>query len=104
MQRVIENLLENAFEATLDEDPVEVVLTAGDGCVELRVRDSGCGMTREELAHAFEPFVSGKGGLGLGLTACRDIVEALGGEISVESTPGGPTEVTCRFPAAGEVR
>ena len=66
------------------------------GMVELMVRDSGDGIPQDKLPRIFEPFystktgpdASGKGGTGLGLSACRDIIEAHRGRIRVESTVG----------------
>jgi signal transduction histidine kinase len=75
--------------------------------VELVVRDYGCGIPPEILPRIFEPFFttkdgsdgSGKGGTGLGLALCREIVENHGGRIRVESTVGVGTAFIIRFPA-----
>lgn len=72
----------------------------------LRVRDTGCGMDAETLKRAFEPLFTtkpaGKGN-GLGLDACRRIMQRNGGSIVLYSTPGEGTDAECRFPlpAAG---
>ena len=75
--------------------------------VDLYVRDNGTGIPPETLRHIFEPFyttksgpdASGKGGTGLGLAACRDIVEAHHGKIRVESAVGKGTAFTIKLPA-----
>jgi signal transduction histidine kinase len=73
----------------------------------MMVRDTGCGMPPEVLRKIFEPHFStkagpdetGKGGSGLGLSSCREIVEAHRGRIRVESAPGKGTAITVRLPA-----
>ena len=76
--------------------------------VELTVRDSGCGIPKEKLPHIFEAFfttkagpdATGKGGTGLGLSACRTIIEAHHGRIRVESTVGKGTAFIIKLPAS----
>jgi signal transduction histidine kinase len=76
--------------------------------VDLVVRDTGCGIPPEQLPHIFEPFFTtkrgpdetGKGGTGLGLAACRQIIEAHRGRIRVESTVGKGTQFTVKLPVA----
>lgn len=69
--------------------------------VRLAVSDSGCGMDDVTLARAFEPFYSTKGGkgTGLGLPTVLTIVERLGGEVGIESSPGHGTTVSILLPA-----
>ncbi|MFM2093772.1 MAG: hypothetical protein RIS70_896 [Planctomycetota bacterium] len=74
--------------------------------VDLTIRDSGCGIPAEKLPRIFEPFYStktgpdesGRGGTGLGLSACRNIIEAHQGRMRVESTPGKGTQFIIKFP------
>ncbi len=74
----------------------------GDWAV-LEVTDTGVGMTEEVAAKVFDAFYSTKpGGSGLGLPTTRKIVEAHGGEISVQSEPGQGTRFLVRLPL-GEV-
>jgi signal transduction histidine kinase len=74
---------------------------AGPAQVVLRVTDTGTGMSEEVRARAFEPFFTtrdvGKG-RGLGLSVCLGIVQAAGGEITLESWPGKGTAVTVCLP------
>lgn len=108
IQQVLLNLLINARQAMssggrliikLDHDPQL-------GVVELLVRDHGCGIPADKLRRIFEPFFTtksgpdetGKGGTGLGLAACRNIIEAHRGKIRVESTVGKGTAFTLRLP------
>jgi two-component system NtrC family sensor kinase len=70
--------------------------------VELRVEDSGSGITPEDLPHIFEPFFSNKGnrGTGLGLAVSWGIIEGHSGTIEVQSEPGRGTQFTVRLPLA----
>jgi signal transduction histidine kinase len=98
LQRVVENLVENAMQASRGESTVQVYAVRVDGCVTIHVIDEGEGMTQEIARQAFEPFYSRRGGSGLGLTVSRRIVERLGGSIELESTLGKGTRVTVRIP------
>ena len=93
LAQILENLLHNAIKYT-DRGDIEVTLTREDSRAMLRVRDEGIGIAPENLARIWEPFVQGdtslerrRGGLGLGLTLVRSLVEMHGGTISGTS-PG----------------
>jgi signal transduction histidine kinase len=79
-----------------------IVQACGEnGGVRLDLIDTGAGMTAEQAAKVFRPFVTTKpGGSGLGLPTTRRIVEAHGGTIDVESEPGRGTKFTVRLPGA----
>lgn len=74
----------------------------GDGMVAFSVSDSGCGISAEDLPHVFERGYSKDGGNGLGLTICREIIEASGGTISVEKTSAEGTVIRFTVPAEKE--
>jgi signal transduction histidine kinase len=84
----------------------KVSISAGATEVELwiRVEDSGTGILPEEQQKVFEPFYRGnqgrriKQGMGLGLSIARDLVEAHGGRISLESDPGKGSQFTIHLP------
>ena len=114
--RILLNLISNAYKFTPEGGEVEVCFkqTEADdktGKYELRVKDSGIGMSKEFAAHLFDPFerertstVSKIQGTGLGLSITRAIVDVMGGSISVKTAPGEGTEfiiVLC-FPLAQE--
>ena len=110
IQQVILNLLINARQA-MQRGGILVIRLDNDtenGFVDLTIRDSGCGIPNEKLRHIFEPFFttksgpdeSGKGGTGLGLAACKDIIEAHHGRIKVQSTVGKGTAFTIKLPVA----
>ena len=96
---LLRNLVVNAQRAG-GEAPVCVTLHP-DG---FDVTDCGCGMTEEQLAHAFEPFYKadkartrGAGGAGLGLSLCRKIARLHRGDVRIESEIGKGTRVCYRF-------
>jgi signal transduction histidine kinase len=110
IQQVLMNLLINARQAMPNGGLILIKLgfDAAAQMVELVVRDTGSGMTPEVLHKIFDPYYStkagpddsGKGGTGLGLSMCRDIIEAHHGRIRVESTPGKGTAFSIKLPAA----
>ena len=114
IQQVILNLLINARQA-MQRGGILIIRLDNDtenGFVDLTIRDSGCGIPNEKLRHIFEPFFttksgpdeSGKGGTGLGLAACKDIIEAHNGRIKVQSTVGKGTAFTIKLPVADSDR
>jgi signal transduction histidine kinase len=108
LQQVLLNLLVNARQAMPQGGRLILRLAHDEitGLVDLTVRDTGCGMPPEVMRRIFEPRfttkagpdASGKGGTGLGLSTCREIVEAHRGRIRVESAPGRGTAITIRLP------
>lgn len=100
LQQVLLNLIINAIEAMRDvgEKERELLITTRDepGCVLVEVRDSGPGFTPAAVESAFEAFYTTKpGGLGLGLSICRSIIEAHGGEL--EAVANEPRGAVFRF-------
>lgn len=108
IQQVLLNLLINARQAMRGGGRVIIRLEhdAAAGTVDLIVRDTGCGIPPDKLPRIFEPFFStksgpdetGKGGTGLGLASCRQIIEAHRGRVRVESTVGKGTQFTIKLP------
>jgi two-component system cell cycle sensor histidine kinase/response regulator CckA len=103
LEQVITNLGINARDAMLDGGRLEIEL-ASDAAesVRLVVRDTGRGMDSKTMAEIFEPFFTTKGssGTGLGLATVHGIVTQSGGQISVQSEPGGGTAFTILLPRA----
>jgi signal transduction histidine kinase len=106
LERVVQNLLQNAIRHTPRNGSVRVHGVRVDGWLDISVSDTGEGMPPEVLAFVFEPFWrgdparSGSGsGSGLGLALVKRIVEALGGNVGVESAPGRGSRFTVRVPA-----
>ena len=92
LRQVLVNLLDNALKNT-EAGSVEVSIEAGEGIHFVRVRDTGAGIAYEHLPHVFERFYKvdrarRDGGSGLGLAIVQQIVQAHGGEVSVETEEG----------------
>jgi PAS domain S-box-containing protein len=108
LQQVVWNLLSNAIKFTPRDGRVHVLLERVDSHVELTVADTGAGIRAEFIPHLFERFRQGDasttkayGGLGLGLSIVKNLVELHGGSIEVKSPgEGRGTTVTVTFPLA----
>jgi len=99
---VIEHLVQNAQEATPEDGHVTVRAHAEDGWACVEVEDDGAGMDAEFVAERlFKPFDTTKGnaGMGVGVYESREFVQAMGGEISVESAPGQGSRFRVKLPA-----
>jgi signal transduction histidine kinase/ActR/RegA family two-component response regulator len=101
LEQVINNLLTNAIKYTPAGGKIELSVTGKDGAATLRVRDNGMGIASELLPRVFDLFTQSEraldrsqGGLGIGLTLVRALVEMHGGDVSVQSA--GPGE-GCEF-------
>lgn len=101
LEQVLLNLIKNAIEA--GSEPGEVTVTAAvepSGAARLEVLDRGRGLSREALESAFLPLYTTKeSGSGIGLTICREIVEAHGGTLTLANREGGGARVTLILPA-----
>ncbi len=113
IQRVLLNLLINARQSMPEGGTILIRLAPSeDGMVEIAVRDSGSGIPKDSLPHIFDAFYStkagpdesGKGGTGLGLAACKEIIDAHQGRIRVQSTIGRGTAFIIRLPAAKDAQ
>jgi signal transduction histidine kinase len=112
IQRLLLNLMTNARQAMGEGGTLLIrvapVSEAGHStdALELTVRDTGAGIPQEVLPQIFDPFFStksgpdesGKGGTGLGLAACKEIVDEHGGKIRVQSSVGQGTAFIIRLP------
>ncbi len=110
IQQVLMNILINARQAMANGGRIVIRLAhdAKNKTVDLTIRDYGPGIPEDRLRKIFQPYFStksgpdetGKGGTGLGLHACRQIIEAHRGRIRVESTVGKGTSFTIKLPVA----
>jgi signal transduction histidine kinase len=110
LARVLDNLLDNAAKYSEGATPVALELAAGDGGVTIAVRDQGIGIPPKDQPRVFTPFFRGDrsrwrdtGGIGLGLALSKRIVDAHGGRIALDSSPGKGTTVTVWLPASPRV-
>jgi two-component system, NtrC family, sensor histidine kinase HydH len=101
LNQVLLNLYLNAVEAmapggTLTVRVADLKATPG---IEIRVSDTGSGIRPEDLSHVFDPYFTTKpAGTGLGLAIAHNIMETMGGDITVASRPGAETTFTLRVP------
>jgi NtrC-family two-component system sensor histidine kinase KinB len=105
IERVVSNLVINALRHTRSGE-IKISAERRDNHVAVSVSDTGSGIPTEYLPHIFDKFVqvpdAPTGGAGLGLTISKSIVEAHGGQISVQSEVGRGTTFTFTLPLAGE--
>lgn len=110
VEQILTNLVGNAIRYAGEGGRVGVaarpIRSAGRDLLEVSVTDDGPGVPPEDRGRIFDPYVraggpAGAGGLGLGLTICRRLVEAHGGTIGVGERPGGGARFFFTLPAAG---
>ncbi|MCW5745378.1 MAG: PAS domain S-box protein [Alphaproteobacteria bacterium] len=105
IQQVLVNLIRNAIEAMAHGDRRELVVRthAAEGRIEVSVSDTGPGIAADVAAKLFQPFVSTKtGGMGIGLSICRSIIQSHGGDIRALPNPAGVgTTFTFTLPTGG---
>lgn len=106
LAQVMENILANAVKFSAPGSLVRVTCETHSGTAQVTVEDEGLGMSPEEAEHVFEKFYrvdassTGKPGLGLGLPLVKNIIEAHGGDIRVESAPNQGTRIIFSLPLA----
>ena len=103
LERSVANVVANALRHGAGA-PVEIHAEAGEGVVHLRITDHGPGVAAGQHDRLFEPFQrlgdTGGTGVGLGLAVAHGFVNAMGGSIRAEDTPGGGLSVRITLPAA----
>jgi signal transduction histidine kinase len=110
LRQILGNLVENAIRHTSEGSIVIVASRDTDGWTTVGVRDTGSGIAPQHLPRIFERFYRvdtarsrESGGTGLGLSIVKHLVEAHGGRVHAESTPGSGTLITASFPPAPAV-
>src|SRR5690606_6300326 len=105
LEQALVNLVRNAVRHTPPGGIVALSVSATPEAVLVAVRDTGEGIAPEELPQIWEPFYRGArargedaGGAGLGLALVRELTEAMGGAVTVESEPGAGSCFTLRLP------
>ncbi len=104
MAQVVGNVLSNAIKYTPEDGEISVTTSTGAKSVQIHVRDNGPGIDPLEHERVFEPFYRSRSpqrfseGLGLGLSIARSLVEAHGGTLTLESTPGAGSTFTISLP------
>lgn len=108
LERVITNLLTNAAKFSPAGSTITVEVDGTDGGGRIRVRDEGPGVPPEERSRVFTRFYRGEGdavvqtrGVGIGLAVVAELVERMGGAVTVDDAPGGGARFTVWLPPAG---
>jgi two-component system sensor histidine kinase KdpD len=106
LERALANVIANAIRFSPPGTPPSVTAGVVDGTVDVRVVDRGPGVPREERSRLFKPFqrlgdAGQSEGVGLGLAVAKGFIEAMGGEIEADDTPGGGLTIVARLRAAG---
>ena len=107
---VVDHLMDNAVKYSPSGEAVEVSVERGAGSATIKVSDHGIGMDAEQVAHCFDKFWQAEstdvrrfGGTGIGLYIVQSLVDAMGGTITVESTPGEGSTFVIRLRCEGAV-
>lgn len=105
LAQIITNILSNAVKYTPDNGKIQVFASCLYGNVYIKIKDSGIGIPKEDLERIFERFYRvdkarsrEQGGTGLGLAIAKEMINAFGGDILIESQPGEGTEVCIVIP------
>ena len=102
LKQLVFNVTKNAMEAMQDGGSIAIELNCDEEFVYLRVKDSGCGINRDDISKIYEPFFTTKNnGHGLGMMIVMRIMREHGGQVGIDSTPGTGTTVTLQFPKPG---
>lgn len=106
LHRILRNLLDNARRFTPETGSIHVRACGNGQCVRIEVRDTGSGMSDDDLQRAWDRFsrteqarADGRSGAGLGLAIVRALVDAMDGETGLESREGAGTTVWFTLPA-----
>ena len=107
LQKIVVNLLSNAFKFTPEKGRVAVRAELSKGRLHLEIEDTGPGVPRDQLDKIFDRFYQVEGkedqGTGIGLSLVKELVELHNGQISVDSTPGFGTTFKISLPASREL-
>lgn len=98
LSQVFLNILINATQAIAEKGTITLSSYEDEKNVYIKISDTGCGITAENLLKVFDPFFSTKKGPGLGLSVSYNIIKQHGGDIKAESAPGKGTTFTIALP------
>jgi two-component system, OmpR family, sensor histidine kinase KdpD len=104
LEQILQNLISNAIKYSPPGSPIDIQARREEGCVAISVLDRGSGIAPEEMERIFEPFFRSSStagqaaGIGLGLSVCKRLVDAQGGELWARPREGGGTEIGFSLP------
>ena len=101
LQQVFFNIFNNAYQAIDKQGTIEITTQTDKNGIQISVRDTGCGISQDNLPHIFDPFFTTKQkgkGTGLGLSVSRDIIKKYSGSIEVQSEVGKGSVFTIKIP------
>ena len=100
LRSVLDNLIRNAIESTVDSSPVQVIAEASSAReATVRILDRGAGIAADQRTRVFDPFYTTKSkGSGIGLAICRRFVAAAGGTLELRPRADGGTEAVVTLP------
>ncbi len=104
LSQVFLNILINAAQAIAEKGTITLSSYEDEKNVYIKISDTGCGITAENLLKIFDPFFSTKKGPGLGLSVSYNIIKQHGGDIKAESAPGKETTFTITLPKDKELQ
>ncbi len=108
VEKILYNILSNAYKFTPNDGTIEAVIEKSENDVAIRITDSGIGIDPSKLPHIFDRFYQIKSekseyqGSGIGLSLVKELIELHNGSIYVKSAPGKGTEVSLLFPLGKE--
>lgn len=102
IRRILSNLLNNAYEALQSDKRIEITIALTQPWLELYIADNGHGIPENRINDVLSGLSLKHDGKGLGLSSARQYMEALGGSLTLSSTPGKGSEILLRFPAASK--
>ena len=109
LEQILQNLLHNSLRHTPSGGVITISALAEDKSIVVEVWDSGEGITAEELPHIWERFYRGSrtreqdsSGTGIGLALVKELIEAMHGSVTAESTPGEGSRFILRLPRSAE--
>lgn len=101
IQQVLVNLMQNSVDAMKEKGTLEIFTVQKENKIEIHIQDDGCGMTKEQILKAFDPFYTTKPvgkGTGLGLYISYNIIKKLNGDIKINSQENIGTDVIVILP------
>ncbi|MEA2518928.1 MAG: two-component system, OmpR family, sensor histidine kinase KdpD [Chloroflexota bacterium] len=109
VEQVVRNLVSNAAKYSSPPEPIEIVVAAEEATIAVRILDRGIGVDEAAAAGAFELFYRTReasrfaAGAGIGLFVCRQLIDAMGGEVWLRPRDGGGSESGFRLPVVDRV-